>query len=95
MCPQCSRSTKKAAISTTINIAAFQGRRQGAAPLGGELSLCAVWSMFVSFQCMCPVTALDELEPFHHWNVKHRHAVCLQPFGCGHGIAGPPLRRGL
>ena len=95
MCPQCSRSTKKAAISTTINSAAPHGRRQGATPLSAELSLCAVWSMFVSFQRMCEVTALDELEPFHHWNVKHRHAVCLQPFGCGHGIAGPPLRRDL
>ena len=95
MCPQCSRSTKKAAISTTINSAAPHGRRQGAVALGAELSLCAVWSMFMSSQRMCEATAHDELEPFHHWNVKHRHAVCLQPFGCGHGIAGPPLRRDL
>jgi hypothetical protein len=44
---------------------------------------------------MCEATAHDELEPFHRWNVKRRHAVCLKPFGCGHGIAGPPLRRDL
>lgn len=89
MCPQCSRRAKKAAISTIINSAAPHGRRQGAAPLGAELSLCAVWSMFMSSQRMCEVTAHDELEPFHRWNVKSAMRVCLRPFGCGHDITAP------
>ncbi len=74
MCPQCSRSTKKAAINTAISSAAPHGRRHGAGALGAVLSSCAVWSMFMSSQRMYEVTAHDELEPFHRWNVKRRHA---------------------